>query len=41
MCKVCIGIVDRFYLCVGVVDDLVCGCFIFMVEMIEMVVIFN
>lgn len=36
-----IGLVDWLFFCVGVVDDLVWGWLIFMVEMVEMVVILN
>lgn len=36
---VVIGLIDCIFMCIGVVDDLVGGCFIFMVEMIEVVVI--
>lgn len=35
--KVEIGFIDCIFICVGVVDDLVSGCLIFMVEMIEIV----
>lgn len=35
-----IGLVDKIFICIGVFDDLVFGCFIFMVEMIEIVNIF-
>lgn len=39
--NVYIGKFDCIFICIGVLDDLVFGCFIFMVEMIEMVNIFN
>lgn len=35
-----IGVIDCIFICIGVSDDLVLGCLIFMVEMIEMVNIF-
>lgn len=38
---VCFGLIDWIFMCIGVVDDFVGGCLIFMVEMIEVVVIFN
>lgn len=39
--NVYIGKLDCIFMCIGVFDDLVFGCFIFMVEMIEIVNIFN
>lgn len=36
-----IGNIDCIFICIGVSDDLVLGCLIFMVEMIEMVIILN
>lgn len=35
-----VGLVDWLFSWVGVLDNLVCGCLIFMVEMVEIVVIF-
>lgn len=35
--KVCIGFIDCIFICIGFFDDLVSGCLIFMVEMIEIV----
>lgn len=39
--NVYIGKLDCIFIWIGVLDDLVFGCLIFMVEMIEMVNIFN